>query len=169
MPANERMDWLVRRPPSLAPPHPALVAERSVLRLTGERAQKKQAHWQAIAVAACEQCGRNRVPEVRPVQPPSAAWRRSRAPDCAVARRRQPLRASPGSGELTLLSGPEGGLTLGRKMPLARLAAGALGPAGAAGRDRAAGGAVPPDAGRVIAARCAHRQPTNFNDRCCIL
>ena len=41
-----------------------LVAERSVLKLKGERADKKLAHWQAVAVAACEQCGRNRVPVV---------------------------------------------------------------------------------------------------------
>jgi 16S rRNA (uracil1498-N3)-methyltransferase len=35
-----------------------------VVRLNGERAEKKQAHWQAIAISACEQCGRNRVPQV---------------------------------------------------------------------------------------------------------
>ena len=39
-----------------------------MLRLAGERAQKKQAHWQAIAIAACEQCGRNRVPTMHPVE-----------------------------------------------------------------------------------------------------
>src|SRR6218665_3682997 len=39
-----------------------LLTERSVLKLRGERADKKIAHWQAVAVAACEQCGRNRVP-----------------------------------------------------------------------------------------------------------
>jgi 16S rRNA (uracil1498-N3)-methyltransferase len=35
-----------------------------VLRLAAERAERRRAHWQAIAVAACEQCGRNRVPEI---------------------------------------------------------------------------------------------------------
>ena len=63
--ANERMDWLVEKATemgvaSITP----LVAERSVLKLKGERADKKRAHWQAVAVAACEQCGRNRVPPV---------------------------------------------------------------------------------------------------------
>ncbi|MEY4507653.1 MAG: Ribosomal small subunit methyltransferase [Pseudomonadota bacterium] len=68
MPANERMDWLVEKATELGvhaiePLHTA----HSVLRLSGERAQKKQAHWQSVAAAACEQCGRNRVPTVTPV------------------------------------------------------------------------------------------------------
>ncbi len=68
MPANERMDWLVEKATELgvAGIQP-LVAERSVLKLKGERAARKQAHWQGIAIAACEQCGRNRVPAVREV------------------------------------------------------------------------------------------------------
>ena len=45
-----------------------LTSERSVLRLTGERADKKIAHWQAVAIAACEQCGANQVPRVHGVQ-----------------------------------------------------------------------------------------------------
>ena len=68
MPANERMDWLVEKAAelgvaSLQPLHTA----HSVLRLSGDRATKKQAHWQSIAAAACEQCGGNRVPAVQPV------------------------------------------------------------------------------------------------------
>src|SRR5205085_8292795 len=89
-----------------------LVAERSVLRLAGERAAKKQAHWQAIAIAACEQCGRNRVPTVHAVQP-LAAWLAAQPRAGLVLSLRgdsQGLRAQPGVQELTLLSGPEGGL-----------------------------------------------------------
>jgi len=68
MPANERMDWLVEKAAELgvASIQP-LMTERSVLRLSGERAVKKQAHWQSVAVAACEQCGGNRVPVVHEV------------------------------------------------------------------------------------------------------
>ena len=60
MPANERMDWLVEKATELgvASIYP-LTSERSVLRLSGERADKKIAHWQAVAIAACEQCGAN--------------------------------------------------------------------------------------------------------------
>jgi len=69
MPANERMDWLVEKATELgvAVIFP-LTSERSVVRLTGERADKKLAHWQAVAIAACEQCGANRVPQIHPVQ-----------------------------------------------------------------------------------------------------
>jgi len=68
MPANERMDWLVEKAAELgvASIQP-LMTERSVLRLSGERAIKKQSHWQSVAVAACEQCGGNRVPLVHEV------------------------------------------------------------------------------------------------------
>ncbi len=81
MPANERMDWLVEKATEvgvagIVPLHTA----HGVLRLQGERAQKKQAHWQAVAQAACEQCGRNRLPEVLPVQE-IARWLSAPAPD----------------------------------------------------------------------------------------
>ena len=69
MPANERMEWLVEKATELgAASIQPLMTQRTVLRLSGERAEKKQAHWQAIAVAACEQSGRNRVPAVHAVQ-----------------------------------------------------------------------------------------------------
>jgi 16S rRNA (uracil1498-N3)-methyltransferase len=65
MPANERMDWLIEKATELgAVSIQPLMTERSVLRLSGERAEKKAAHWQAAAIAACEQCGRNRIPLV---------------------------------------------------------------------------------------------------------
>jgi 16S rRNA (uracil1498-N3)-methyltransferase len=65
MPANERMDWLIEKATELgAASIQPLMSERSVLRLSGERAEKKTAHWQAAAIAACEQCGRNRIPAV---------------------------------------------------------------------------------------------------------
>ncbi len=117
MPANERMDWLVEKATELgvASIQP-VVAERSVLKLKGERAEKKRAHWQGIAVAACEQCGRNRVPAVHEAlglhewlalaQAQGARMMLSLQPGA------QPLsRAAPGHGPVTLLSGPEGGLS----------------------------------------------------------
>ena len=68
VPANERMEWLVEKATELgvASIQP-LMLERSVLRLAGERAEKKVAHWQAVAAAACEQSGRNRVPTIHAV------------------------------------------------------------------------------------------------------
>ena len=115
MPANERMDWLVEKATELgAASIQPLLAERSVLRLAGERAAKKQAHWQGIAVAASEQCGRNRVPLVH-APADLAAWcaaqhgpavRLVLSLDAAA----QPLREAAGQGAVTVLSGPEGGL-----------------------------------------------------------
>lgn len=119
MPANERMDWLVEKATELgvASIQPLMTAH-AVLRLSGERAEKKRAHWEAIAVAACEQCGRNRVPQVHPVQT-LAGW--LEAPPAVGARfvlslapgsRRIADSAAGGPGEEALvLSGPEGGLS----------------------------------------------------------
>ncbi len=65
MPGNDRMDFLVEKATELgAASIQPLMTERSVLRLIGERAVKKRAHWQAVATSACEQSGRNRVPEI---------------------------------------------------------------------------------------------------------
>lgn len=121
MPANDRMDTLVEKATELgAVAIQPLVTERSVLRLAGERGQRRQAHWQAIAVAACEQCGRNRVPTIHPVRP-LADWLTTPAATAAARlllgwRDAAPWAlASAGfmrrGAALTLLSGPEGGLT----------------------------------------------------------
>lgn len=68
MPANDRMDTVVEKATELGVfAIQPLICERSVLRLDGERAQKKVAHWQGVAIAACEQSGRTRVPLVQPV------------------------------------------------------------------------------------------------------
>jgi 16S rRNA (uracil1498-N3)-methyltransferase len=114
MPANDRMDWLVEKATELgAASIQPLVTERSVLRLAGERASKKRLHWEAIAIAACEQCGRNRVPTVHPVAT-LASWLAGRAEPGLVLSPHgatQPLaQAARTLRELTLLSGPEGGL-----------------------------------------------------------
>ena len=120
MPANERMDWLVEKATELgAASIQPLSAERSVLKLTGERAAKKQAHWQAIAVAASEQCGRNRVPVVHaPLE--FAPWCAAIGLAAPAVRlmlsldaQARPLAAISASGaQVLLLSGPEGGLTV---------------------------------------------------------
>jgi 16S rRNA (uracil1498-N3)-methyltransferase len=66
--SGERMEFTIRKAVELgvAEIHPVL-ATSSVARPKGERAASRQAHWQRIAVSACEQCGRNRVPTVHPL------------------------------------------------------------------------------------------------------
>lgn len=67
--SGDKMDWVVQKAVELGAVAVAPVAaERSVVKLAGERALKRQAHWQQVAVAACEQCGRNRVPVILPVR-----------------------------------------------------------------------------------------------------
>ncbi|MDP1912218.1 16S rRNA (uracil(1498)-N(3))-methyltransferase [Brevundimonas sp.] len=117
MPANERMDTLVEKACELGVARiQPLLTERSVLRLAGERAQRKCAHWQAIAQAACEQCGRARVPEVAAVLTLAEWLPQARAGLRLVLSLRleaQPLARlqMPQAGAITALSGPEGGLT----------------------------------------------------------
>ncbi|CAN7621487.1 16S rRNA (uracil(1498)-N(3))-methyltransferase [Acidovorax sp. LjRoot129] len=123
--ANERMDWLVEKATELGVASiTPLVAERSVLKLKGERAEKKLAHWQAVAAAACEQCGRNRVPVVHDAID-LAGWVRAHAAGGAAgtpgAAQRlllslragtAPLHtAAAAGGPVLFLSGPEGGLS----------------------------------------------------------
>ncbi len=64
--SSDKMDFTVQKAVELgvAAIQPVLSA-KSVVRLSAEREAKKLAHWRRIAIAACEQCGRNRVPEVR--------------------------------------------------------------------------------------------------------
>lgn len=123
MPANERMDWLVEKATELGVTSiQPLATAHGVLRLSGERAEKKRAHWEAIAVAACEQCGRNRVPVIHPVQS-FAGWLSSAAAVDATATRlilsladgtravATVAASTPTTQPALVLSGPEGGLS----------------------------------------------------------
>ncbi|KLN56670.1 16S rRNA (uracil(1498)-N(3))-methyltransferase [Variovorax paradoxus] len=124
MPANERMDWLVEKATELgvASIQP-LATAHGVLRLSGERAEKKRAHWEAIAIAACEQCGRNRVPRIHPVRSFSSpsAWIEANAGNAALRlvlslaegtqRLADATASAPADRSVLVLSGPEGGLS----------------------------------------------------------
>jgi 16S rRNA (uracil1498-N3)-methyltransferase len=118
MPANDRMDSLVEKATELgATAIQPLMSERSVLRLDGERALKKVAHWQAVAIAASEQSGRARVPQVRRVRL-LADWLVDAAASTDTDRMVLSLRADANCSMVgrrdrgvTLLSGPEGGLS----------------------------------------------------------
>lgn len=130
LPEGSKMDWIVEKAVELgvAAVQP-LAAQRSVVRLSGDRADKRLAHWQAVVVSASEQCGRNRLADVAPVQDlarwvarPDAGTRILLSPraDASLA---QWVRATPAQ-DVTLLVGPEGGFTDAEEE--AALAAGAL-------------------------------------------
>ena len=115
LPAADKMDWIVQKAVELGVSTiRPVVARRSVIRLSGERMERRVAHWQAVAVAACEQCQRNRVPAVAPLvdlsqflaeAPAQNAMRMILAP--GATRRLAELPAP--SGPVALLVGPEGG------------------------------------------------------------
>ena len=121
LPEADKMDWIVQKAVELGVAWiQPVVCERSVVRLAGERAERRQAHWQRVAVAACEQCGRNCVPDVRQAVPfPQWLSVRGEAPGWLLRPGAPGLasRATP-EGVVELLVGPEGGLS----EPEARLA-----------------------------------------------
>ena len=113
---GDRMDWVIQKATELGVSAiTPLFTERTEVKLRGERADKKVSHWQQVAISACEQCGRNRVPRIEALtwlQP----WlglcngevklvlhhRATNGPELPTA----PSTAS-------LLAGPEGGLSEG--------------------------------------------------------
>lgn len=115
--SGDKMDWIVQKAVELGigaviP----LQAERSVLRLNGERADKRRAHWQQVAVAACEQSGRNRVPDVSALQSLAAYLEGARAVTKLILAPGGALKLSAvprPQAELHLMVGPEGGWSEG--------------------------------------------------------
>jgi 16S rRNA (uracil1498-N3)-methyltransferase len=67
--AGEKMDYTLQKATELGvAAFLPLMGRRSTTRLSDERAQKRATHWRGIAIAACEQCGRNRLPEIAPLR-----------------------------------------------------------------------------------------------------
>lgn len=84
----ERMDWIVQKATELGVAAIVpLASEHSVVRLDDSSAERRVSHWQAVALSACEQCGRNRVPSVHA----AVAFERA----CADARQYGAIDARP--------------------------------------------------------------------------
>ncbi|PWF42507.1 16S rRNA (uracil(1498)-N(3))-methyltransferase [Massilia glaciei] len=121
LPEASKMDWIVEKAVELgvAALQP-LAAQRCVVRLAGERAEKRLAHWQGVVVAASEQSGRNRLARLAPVAD-FDQWIKQQDPRQGQHQR---VLLTPRGGQslsawarhqrpqaLTLLVGPEGGYT----------------------------------------------------------
>jgi 16S rRNA (uracil1498-N3)-methyltransferase len=113
--AGERMDYTLQKAVELgAAAIVPITTQRSVVRLDRDRADKRIAHWRQIVIGACEQSGRNRIPEVLPVVPLAAGLTAASAIQRFVlsfggGARLRDLTAP--AGPIALLAGPEGGLT----------------------------------------------------------
>jgi 16S rRNA (uracil1498-N3)-methyltransferase len=117
LPEGAKMDWIIEKAVELgAASVQPLAAQRCVVRLAAERAQKKLQHWQGVAISAAEQCGRNRVPPIAGIADFSS-WIAHQATFARIlltpradmkltdwARQQAPQ-------ALTLMIGPEGGFS----------------------------------------------------------
>ena len=124
LPEADKMDWIIQKATELGVGWvQPVICERSVVRLSGERAARREAHWRRVAIAASEQCGRTRVPDVRPTLA-FMAW--VALPDAPRRWLLDPGARSiaaqvPPPSPLELVVGPEGGLSeRERELALAR-------------------------------------------------
>ena len=112
---GERMDWVVQKATELGVSRIIpLLTERSVVHLDEKQSARKVRHWRSIAIAACEQCGRNRLPQIdtprglheflQASRPAGTGYLLSPRADRDLAD------AAPDHAGATILIGPEGGL-----------------------------------------------------------
>lgn len=114
MSKGDRMDYAIQKATELGVAKiQLLTSERCEMRLKYERDQKKIEHWQAIAIAACEQCGMNIIPEI--LAPMSLTeWFETSLPESKLVLapnvQQENVLKNIGS-EIAVLIGPEGGLS----------------------------------------------------------
>ncbi|MEP7084921.1 MAG: 16S rRNA (uracil(1498)-N(3))-methyltransferase [Betaproteobacteria bacterium] len=115
--SGDRMDYTLQKAVELGVAAIVpVVAERSIVRLSGERAEKRNIHWCEVVISGCEQCGRNRIPEVSPVMSLGEALSVSVTAISdrfvlSVANGRRIRDCARPTGPIALLAGPEGGLS----------------------------------------------------------
>ena len=117
LPEGSKMDWIIEKAVELgATGIQPLLSSRSVVRLTEDRAEKKLVHWQGVIIAAAEQCGRNRLPNLS-APLPLEAWlaQQDLHPRILLSPRATQSLSDWGRHHppqaLTILIGPEGGLS----------------------------------------------------------
>lgn len=119
LPASDKMDWVVQKAVELGVGAiQPLALTRSVVRLNAERGERRVQHWNKVAVAACEQSGRNRVPLVASLLDLAQFLARPGQDNelrlllTPGSKRRLRDLDAPG-GPVTVLVGPEGGFEEG--------------------------------------------------------
>ncbi len=112
---GERMDWAIQKATELGVNEiTPIFSDRCEVRLKDERADKRLQHWRQVAISACEQCGRSRVPVIHPPLL-LADWLKQAEADLKLVLHpvAEPLVSHAKPGSLAFLIGPEGGLTDG--------------------------------------------------------
>lgn len=111
---GERMDYAIQKAVELGVSQICpLFTERSMVQLAGERLERRQAHWRGVLIGACEQSGRRRLPGLAAAQG-FADWLAGAPPGVLLLDPESPLplvRLARPAGPVTLLVGPEGGLS----------------------------------------------------------
>ena len=112
--SGERMDFTLQKSVEMGVTEIfPVTSARSIVKLSGERAEKRQERWQEIVIAACEQCGRNRIPTVHPLLPLSQRLQQLPQSDVRLLmglHHPTSLKAiQPAPQRITLMIGPEGG------------------------------------------------------------
>jgi 16S rRNA (uracil1498-N3)-methyltransferase len=115
--SSEKMDWVVQKATELGVAEIQPVqTQRSVAKLTSERAEKRTEHWRSVVISACEQCGRNTLPQAHAPQEYST-WLAAQRTDSGSKIILHPGGATPlqqifpPQSKVTLLIGPEGGFS----------------------------------------------------------
>ncbi|HKC53764.1 MAG TPA: 16S rRNA (uracil(1498)-N(3))-methyltransferase [Burkholderiales bacterium] len=112
--SGDRMDTTLQKSTELGVCRIVPIAsKRSVVRLSSDRADRRVAHWRSVVIAACEQCGRNHIPEVTAITDFSAFLGRAAGDGLRlllVPDSDRDLRHLEPPSRVTLLVGPEGGL-----------------------------------------------------------
>lgn len=114
MSRGDRMDWIVQKATELGVTSiTPLITERCGLKLKGERQDKKLRHWQGVAISACEQCGRNRIPQIAAPKTLADELSQTKADTKLVLHHRASTleAATETPSSIALLIGPEGGLS----------------------------------------------------------
>lgn len=112
---GEKMDFIIQKAVELGVSKiTPLITERCNVRLPNEREEKRLKHWQSVAISACEQSGRNRIPSILPPIALTEWVPKVESEQCFVLSPHVQAKLSPDLpplSSITLLIGPEGGLS----------------------------------------------------------
>jgi 16S rRNA (uracil1498-N3)-methyltransferase len=110
---GERMDWAIQKATELGVTEiTPIFSDRCEVRLKDERADKRLMHWRQVAISACEQCGRSRVPVIHPPLL-LADWLKQTQAELKLVLHpvAEPMVSHARPATLAFLIGPEGGLS----------------------------------------------------------